>query len=125
MVDVLGVRTKWSPRCVEGVVAASCGRSDRRVMRTDRMVAASCVQSGCRVMRSDSMVAVSSVRTEWLPCRADAVVAVLHVRTEWLPCRTVTLGLSCNRSVGGSKVIRLLSIIHNGIILDLVCGFRR
>ena len=25
---------------------------------------------------------------------------------------------------GGSKVIRLLSIIHNGIILDLfVCGF--
>jgi len=22
-----------------------------------------------------------------------------------------------------SKVIRLLSIIHNGIILDLVCGF--
>ena len=24
---------------------------------------------------------------------------------------------------GNSKVIRLLSIIHNGIILDLVCGF--
>ena len=24
---------------------------------------------------------------------------------------------------GESKVIRLLSIIHNGIILDLVCGF--
>ena len=24
---------------------------------------------------------------------------------------------------GVSKVIRLLSIIHNGIILDLVCGF--
>ena len=24
---------------------------------------------------------------------------------------------------GDSKVIRLLSIIHNGIILDLVCGF--
>jgi len=24
-----------------------------------------------------------------------------------------------------SKVIRLLSIIHNGIILDLVCGFGR
>ena len=23
----------------------------------------------------------------------------------------------------GSKIIRLLSIIHNGIILDLVCGF--
>ena len=35
----------------------------------------------------------------------------------------MTLGLSRNRSVGGSKVIRLLSIIHNGIILDLVCGF--
>ena len=35
----------------------------------------------------------------------------------------VTLGLDCNRSVGESKVIRLLSIIHNGIILDLVCGF--
>jgi len=25
--------------------------------------------------------------------------------------------------LGESKVIRLLSIIHNGIILDLVCGF--
>ena len=24
---------------------------------------------------------------------------------------------------GESRVIRLLSIIHNGIILDLVCGF--
>ena len=24
-----------------------------------------------------------------------------------------------------SKVIRLLSIIHNGIILDLACGIRR
>jgi len=35
----------------------------------------------------------------------------------------VTLGLSRNWSVGESKVIRLLSIIHNGIILDLVCGF--
>jgi len=35
----------------------------------------------------------------------------------------VTLWLSRNRSVGKSKVIRLLSIIHNGIILDLVCGF--
>jgi len=35
----------------------------------------------------------------------------------------VTLGLSRNQSVGESKVIRLLSIIHNGIILDLVCGF--
>ena len=35
----------------------------------------------------------------------------------------VTLALSRNRSVGESKVIRLLSIIHNGIILDLVCGF--
>jgi len=34
----------------------------------------------------------------------------------------VTLGLS-NRSVGESVVISLLSIIHNGIILDLVCGF--
>ena len=36
----------------------------------------------------------------------------------------VTLGLSRDRSVGESVVIRLLSIIHNGIILDLVCGFR-
>ena len=37
---------------------------------------------------------------------------------------SVTLGLSRNRSVlGNQKVIRLLSIIHNGIILDLVCGF--
>jgi len=36
---------------------------------------------------------------------------------------SVTLGLSRNRSVGELKVIRLLSIIHNGIILDLVCGF--
>jgi len=35
----------------------------------------------------------------------------------------VTPGLSRDRGVGGSKVIRLLSIIHNGIILDLVCGF--
>ena len=25
--------------------------------------------------------------------------------------------------MGNQKVIRLLSIIHNGIILDLVCGF--
>ena len=33
----------------------------------------------------------------------------------------MTLGLSRNRSVGESKVIRLLSIIHNGIILDLLC----
>jgi len=38
-------------------------------------------------------------------------------------CIFVTLGWSRNRSVGDSKVIRLLSIIHNGIILDLVCGF--
>ena len=38
---------------------------------------------------------------------------------------TVTLGLGLyrNRSVGESEVIRLLSIIHSGIILDLVCGF--
>ena len=35
----------------------------------------------------------------------------------------VTPGLFRNRGVGESKVIRLLSIIHNGIILDLVCGF--
>ena len=35
----------------------------------------------------------------------------------------MTLGLYRNRSAGESKVIRLLSIIHNGIILDLVCGF--
>jgi len=35
----------------------------------------------------------------------------------------VTLGLSRNQSVWRTKVIRLLSIIHNGIILDLVCGF--
>jgi len=36
----------------------------------------------------------------------------------------VTLGLSRTGVYGESKVIRLLSIIHNGIILDLVCGFR-
>ena len=36
---------------------------------------------------------------------------------------SVTLGLLRNRSVGESKVIRLLLIIHSGIILDLVCGF--
>jgi len=36
----------------------------------------------------------------------------------------VTLGLSRNQSAVVSKVIRLLSIIHSGIILDLVCGFR-
>jgi len=45
----------------------------------------------------------------------------------WFPMlkitHPVTLGLSRNRSGGGSKVIRLLLIIHNGIILDLVCGF--
>jgi len=35
----------------------------------------------------------------------------------------VTLGLSRNRSVRKIKVIRLLSIIHSRIILDLVCGF--
>jgi len=29
-----------------------------------------------------------------------------------------------NRSVERIKVIRLLSIFHNGIILDLVCGSR-
>jgi len=39
------------------------------------------------------------------------------------PFKVVTLGLSRNRNVWESKVIRLLSIIHNGIILDLVCGF--
>jgi len=36
----------------------------------------------------------------------------------------VTLGLSHNQSGGESKVIRLLSIIHNGIILDFMCGFQ-
>ena len=35
----------------------------------------------------------------------------------------MTLGLSQTRVRRESKVIRLLSIIHNGIILDLVCGF--
>jgi len=41
----------------------------------------------------------------------------------WMMFVNVTLGLSRNQSVGESKVIRLLSIIHHGIILDLVCGF--
>ena len=35
----------------------------------------------------------------------------------------MTLGLPCNRSVRESKAIRLLLIIHSGIILDLVCVF--
>ena len=39
-------------------------------------------------------------------------------------CTGVTLGLYRIGVWRESKVIRLLSIIHNGIILDLVCGFR-
>jgi len=36
----------------------------------------------------------------------------------------VTLGLYRNRSVARIKGNQATSIIHNGIILDLVCGFR-
>ena len=32
--------------------------------------------------------------------------------------------MDCKYASENQKVIRLLSIIHNGIILDLVCGFR-
>jgi len=35
----------------------------------------------------------------------------------------VTLGLYRNRSVARIKGNQATSIIHNGIILDLVCGF--
>jgi len=75
MVNVLGEWTEWSPRRAEGVVAASCGRIGRRVVCTDRVVATSCGRSGHRFMHTDRLVAMSSVRTELSPCRADGVVA--------------------------------------------------
>ena len=43
--------------------------------------------------------------------------------TDFLHWDDVTMGLYRNRSVARIKGNQATSIIHNGIILDLVCGF--
>jgi len=53
----------------------SCGRSGRRVMRTEWLPCRAYGPTGCRVVRPDRVVTVSRVRTVWLQRSADGVVA--------------------------------------------------
>ena len=73
VVDVLGIRTEWSPRRADSVVAVSSVRTDWLPRHADRVVT------------------LSSVQTKWLQCGADGVVATscgprgrLVVRTDAL-----------------------------------------